>query len=299
MPYWTFLAPWESALKLLTYRNAARVSYGALVGGGIIDLGARFTSLPTLRDALAAAALPDFAAAIKGARPDFALADTALLLPIPNPEKIVCVGVNYANRNEEYKDGSERPKFPSLFFRTPRSFAAHGEAIWRPRESEQLDYEGEIAIIVGKPGRRIPRERALDHIAAFTCMNEGTLRDWLRHGKFNVTQGKNFDRSGAIGPWIVTPDEIGPLDRMRVTTRVNGETRQDDTVANMIFPFDYLINYISTFMTLVAGDIVATGTPTGAGARFDPPRWLKPGDTVEVEVPGIGALRNPIVEEPR
>ncbi|MGH7006662.1 MAG: fumarylacetoacetate hydrolase family protein [Alphaproteobacteria bacterium] len=270
-----------------------------MVGDGVVDLGARFASFPTLRDGIEAGAFPDYAAAIKGTRPDLALADALPMLPIPNPEKIICVGVNYANRNEEYKDGSERPKYPSLFFRAPRSFAAHGEAIWRPRESEQLDYEGEIAIVIGRQGRRIPREKAHEHIGGFTCLNEGTIRDWLRHGKFNVTQGKNFERSGAIGPWMVTPDEVGPLDRMRVTTRINGEARQDDTVASMMFPFDHLLSYISTFTTLVPGDIVATGTPTGAGARFDPPRWLKPGDTVEVEVSGIGTLRNPIVEEPR
>lgn len=287
-------------MKLLTFRAAGRVSYGAHVATGVVDLGARFgTRFPTLRDAIAGDALGEFAAALGGAAPDLALAEVQLMLPIPNPEKILCVGVNYANRNEEYKDGTERPKYPSLFYRVPRSFAAHGEAIWRPRESEQLDYEGEIAIVVGKAGRRIPRETALSHIAGFTCLNEGTIRDWLRHGKFNVTQGKNFDRTGAIGPWLATPDEMGPLDRLRVTARVNGEVRQDDTVENMIFPFDYLLAYISTFTTLVPGDVIATGTPTGAGARFDPPRWLKPGDVVEVEVPGIGLLRNPVADEPR
>ena len=287
-------------MKLLTFRSADRVSWGALVADGIVDLGARFGArFPTLRDAIAAEALGELAAAIKSAKADIPLASARPMLPIPNPEKIICVGVNYANRNEEYRDGSERPKYPSLFYRAPRSFAAHGEAIWRPRESEQLDYEGEIALVIGRPGRRIAREAALSHIAGFTCLNEGTLRDWLRHGKFNVTQGKNFDRSGAIGPWLATPDEIGALDRMRVTTRVNGETRQDDTVASMIFPFEYLLNYISTFTTLVPGDVIATGTPTGAGARFDPPRWLRPGDRVEVEVSGIGTLANTIADEPR
>ncbi|MCW5772196.1 MAG: fumarylacetoacetate hydrolase family protein [Rhodospirillaceae bacterium] len=287
-------------MKLLTYRAAGKVSYGALLPGGIVDLGARFgVRFPTLRDAIAAGALGELAAAQRGAAPDLALADAQLMLPIPNPEKIICVGVNYANRNEEYKDGTERPKYPSLFYRAPRSFAAHGETLWRPAESQQLDYEGEIAIVIGKPGRRIPREAAVSHIAGFTCLNEGTIRDWLRHGKFNVTQGKNFERTGAIGPWMATPDEMGPLDRLRVTTRVNGEVRQDDTVENIIFGFDYLLNYISTFTTLVPGDVIATGTPVGAGARFDPPRWLKPGDTVEVEVPGVGVLSNTVEDEPR
>jgi len=290
-------------LKLITFRQASRVSYGAVVGegahAGIVDLGARFASFPSLRDALEAAALPDFERVLDGTKPDVALADAAPMLPIPNPEKIICVGVNYANRNEEYKDGSERPKYPSLFMRTPRSFAAQGEALWRPRESVQLDYEGEIAIVIGKAGRRIPREAARAHIAAYTCLNEGTIRDWLRHGKFNVTQGKNFDRTGAIGPWLVTADEMGDPKDLRVTTRVNGEVRQDDTTASMIFPIAELVRYISTFTTLVPGDVIATGTPTGAGARFDPPKWLAPGDTVEVEVAGIGVLSNPITEGPR
>lgn len=287
-------------MKLLSYSAGGRASWGALADGGVVDLGKRFGArFPTLRDAIAAGALGELAAAAKGASPDIALTDVKLAIPIPNPEKIVCVGVNYANRNEEYKDGSERPKYPSLFYRAARSFAAHGEAIWRPRESEQLDYEGEIALVIGKAGRRIARDAALSHIAGFTCLNEGTLRDWLRHGKFNVTQGKNFDRSGAIGPWMATPDEVGPLDKLRVKTRVNGEVRQKDGVENMIFPFDYLIQYISTFTTLVPGDVIATGTPTGAGARFDPPKWLKPGDRVEVEVPGIGILANTVIDEPQ
>lgn len=296
-------------MKLLSFRNAGRASYGALVEGDaqardaharVVDLGAKFGArFPTLRDVLAAGALGELAAALEGAAPELALERIQLEIPIPNPEKIICVGVNYANRNEEYKDGSERPKYPSLFYRAPRSFAAHGEAIWRPRESEQLDYEGEIALVIGKAGRRIGRDKALSHVAGFTCLNEGTLRDWLRHGKFNVTQGKNFDRSGAIGPWMVTADAIGPLDQLRLKTRVNGEVRQKDSVESMIFPFDYLIQYISTFTTLQPGDIIATGTPTGAGARFDPPKWLKPGDRVEVEVPGIGTLANTVIDEPQ
>lgn len=287
-------------MKLLSFRTGGRASYGASIEGGIVDLGARFGArFPTLRDVLAAGALGELASAVKGAKADLALDRVELQIPIPNPEKIICVGVNYANRNEEYKDGTERPKYPSLFYRAARSFAAHGEAIWRPRESEQLDYEGEIALVIGKAGRRIARDAALSHIAGFTCLNEGTLRDWLRHGKFNVTQGKNFDRSGAIGPWMATPDAIGPLEQLRLKTRVNGEVRQKDSVENMIFPFDYLIQYISTFTTLVPGDVIATGTPTGAGARFDPPKWLKPGDRVEVEVPGIGILANTVIDEPQ
>ena len=214
------------------------------------------------------------------------------------PAQILCVGVNFANRNAEYKDDSAEPKYPSLFYRTPGSLVGHDQPIVRPPESAQLDYEGEIAIVVGKEGRRIPRERALEYVAGLTLCNEGTIRDWLRHAKFNVTQGKNFDRSGAIGPWLVTPEEFDWTAPFELTTRVNGEVRQHDTTSNMIFGFPYLLNYISTFTTLRPGDVIVTGTPPGAGARSDPPRWLAPGDVVEVEVPGIGLLRNRVMDEP-
>jgi 2-keto-4-pentenoate hydratase/2-oxohepta-3-ene-1,7-dioic acid hydratase in catechol pathway len=215
---------------------------------------------------------------------------------LPDPEKIMCVGVNYHNRNEEYRDGSEAPKYPSLFMRSPSSFTGHDAPLVRPKESEQLDYEGEIVIVVGKGGRRIPREDALSHIAGLTLMNEGTVRDWVRHAKFNVTQGKNFDRSGAIGPWMVTADELAGFDNLSLQTRVNGELRQDDETSNMIFGLQELIEYISSFTTLKVGDLISTGTPTGAGARFDPPRYLKPGDVVEITSPTIGTLRNGVID---
>ncbi|HWI76294.1 MAG TPA: fumarylacetoacetate hydrolase family protein [Sphingomicrobium sp.] len=237
--------------------------------------------------------LGDFAAA---RAPDIAPRDIRFAPFLTDPEKIICVGVNYHDRNAEYRDGSEAPKFPSLFMRAPTSFTGHDSPLVRPKESEQLDYEGEIAIIVGKPGRRIPGDRALEHIAGLTLVNEGTVRDWVRHAKFNVTQGKNFDSSGAIGPWMVSADEIENYDDLAIQTRVNGELRQDDTTAHMIFGFAQLIEYISAFTTLKAGDIISTGTPTGAGARFDPPRFLKPGDSVEVSSPMIGTLHNGIVD---
>jgi 5-carboxymethyl-2-hydroxymuconate isomerase len=161
-----------------------------------------------------------------------------------------------------------------------------------------LDYEGEIVIIIGKRGHRVSQEDALDHIAGLTIMNEGTLRDWIRHGKFNVTPGKNFVHSGGLGPWMVTSDEFDSYDDLTVTTRVNGEQRQHDTTANLMFPFSYLIHYLSTFYILKPGDVIATGTPLGAGARFDPPKYLVPGDVVEVEVSGVGVLSNGIQDDP-
>jgi 5-carboxymethyl-2-hydroxymuconate isomerase len=181
--------------------------------------------------------------------------------------------------------------------RSPDSLVAHGQALLRPPESVQLDYEGEIALIIGKRGRRVARKDARDYIAGVSCFNEGTIRDWTRHGKFNVTQGKNFDRSGAFGPWMVTADEIDPLGPLELSTRVNGELRQRDNTANLRFPFDFLIEYISAFTTLHPGDVISTGTPKGAGIHQEPPTFLVPGDIVEVEVGGVGVLRNPVSDE--
>jgi 2-keto-4-pentenoate hydratase/2-oxohepta-3-ene-1,7-dioic acid hydratase in catechol pathway len=214
-----------------------------------------------------------------------------------NPGKIICVGINYPDRNAEYKDGQDAPQFPSLFVRFQQSFVDHDEAVVRPRASVQLDYEGEIALVIGKPGRHIAEQDALSHVAALTLCNEGSVRDWIRHGKFNVTQGKNFERSGSLGPWLVPYTEEKQITDIRLTTRVNGETRQDDRTSRMIFPFRKLISYVSTFTELHANDIIITGTPTGAGARLDPPQWLKPGDVIEVEAEGLGILRNTVVDE--
>ena len=240
------------------------------------------------------AGMIDSSAAGVGA--DHALEDIQILSPAGRGLRYFCIGVNYPDRNEEYKDGSERPKYPSVFTRSHTSFAAHGEPIVRPRESEQLDYEGEIVIVIGRGGRRIPQAQAMAHVFGYTCANEGTVRDWLRHSKFNVTPGKNFDRSGALGPFLVSADEVGDAP-LRVTTRVNGELRQDDTSDRMIFPLPYLIHYLSTFCTLEPGDVILTGTPSGAGARLDPPRYLQPGDVVEVEVARVGLLRNTVVDD--
>jgi 2-keto-4-pentenoate hydratase/2-oxohepta-3-ene-1,7-dioic acid hydratase in catechol pathway len=184
-----------------------------------------------------------------------------------------------------------------MFMRTPRSFVGHNTPLVRPRASPQLDYEGEVVLVIGKAGRHIPQSAALDHIAAVTLCNEGTIRDWVRHAKFNVTQGKNFDATGSLGPWLVPYTGESQIADIRLTTRVNGETRQDDRTGRLIFGFRYLINYISTFTTLVPGDVIVTGTPTGAGARFDPPRYLKPGDVIEVEADNIGVLRNGVIDE--
>jgi 2-keto-4-pentenoate hydratase/2-oxohepta-3-ene-1,7-dioic acid hydratase in catechol pathway len=282
-------------LKLATFTANGRTSYGAVVGDGIVDLGQRLKHA-SLTDVLRAGALSE-AEKAASAQADVALKDVVLQPPLPAPEKILCIGVNYANRNAEYKDGSEQAKYPSMFFRNPGSFTGHGQPLIRPPESTQLDYEGEIALIIGREGRRIPKARAMDHVAGYTLCNEGTIRDWTRHAKFNVTQGKNFDATGSLGPYFVTADEIDAGKPLHLTTTVNGELRQDDTTANLIFNFADLIAYITTFMAFRVGDILVTGTPTGSGGRFDPPRWLKPGDVVEVAVPEIGTLRNGVADE--
>ena len=282
-------------MKLATFTAGGRTSYGAVAGDGIVDLGKRLAHAGVL-ELLRAGALGEAEKAAAGAQPDLVLNSVTLLPPVLAPEKILCIGVNYANRNAEYKDGSEQPKYPSMFFRTPGSLVGHEQSIVRPKASPQLDYEGEICLVIGKEGKHIQKERALDYVAGYTLCNEGTIRDWVRHAKFNVTQGKNFDASGSIGPYLVTADEI-PAKPMHLTTTVNGETRQDDTTANLIFGFADLLAYITIFTTLKPGDIIVTGTPVGAGARFDPPRWLKPGDVVEVTVPEIGTLRNRVIDE--
>jgi 5-carboxymethyl-2-hydroxymuconate isomerase len=284
-------------VKFLSFEKNGRASFGAVTDAGVVDLGARHAELPDLRAAIRAGRLAELSAEAVTAVADCTLADVNFLPTLPNPEKIICIGVNYANRNAEYKDGSAAPQYPSVFMRTRESLVGHLQDIMDPPESDQLDYEGEIVIVIAREGRRIPADQAHEYIAGLTIMNEGSLRDFLRHAKFNVTQGKNFAKSGALGPWLVTPDELDPMSELRVMTRVNGEERQNDVTANLIFSFSYLISYLSTFYHLKPGDIIATGTPNGAGARFDPPKYLRTGDVVEVEVPGIGVLSNTVVAE--
>jgi 2-keto-4-pentenoate hydratase/2-oxohepta-3-ene-1,7-dioic acid hydratase in catechol pathway len=286
------------APRIATFATGGSAKYGVVIDRGIVDLSARWgKEFPSLREVIAAGALRRLSEDAERHPADYALDAVTWLPPIPAPEKIICIGVNYPDRNAEYKDGSDAPKYPSMFFRTPRSFVGHETPLVRPKASAQLDYEGELALIVGKTGRHIAERDALDHIAAVTLCNEGTIRDWVRHAKFNVTQGKNFDSTGSLGPWLVPYADESEIADVRLTTRVNGETRQDDRTSRLIFGFRYLINYISTFTTLVPGDVIVTGTPTGAGARFDPPRYLKPGDVIEVEAENIGVLRNGVIDE--
>ena len=275
------------------HNNAAR--FGRLDGETVTDLTASFDGrFASLSDAANAGALAELYAA-DGA--SVALADVTLTAPLPSPGKIICVGVNFPDRNAEYKDGQSAPANPSLFIRFPGSFVGHGDDLRRPPESEQLDYEGEIAIVIGAGGRRIEAANAWDHIAAVTLCNEGTIRDWVRHAKFNVTQGKNFEKSAAMGPGLLAFTGPDMLADIVLTTRVNGEIRQQDRTSRMIFSFTDIIAYVSTFTPLKPGDVLVCGTPTGAGARFDPPKWLKPGDIVEISADGLGTLSNGVRDE--
>lgn len=281
-------------MRLVSFEVGGEPRFGAVDGDCIRDLTGH-GGHATLESVLRAGA----ASELKGApdRGRHAIDSIRFLPPVAGGRAIFCVGVNYAERNEEYGDRASAPAYPSLFLRMPESFTGHETPLERPLVSEQFDYEGEIVVVIGKAGRHIPRQSAFSHIAGLTLANEGSVRDWLRHAKFNVTQGKNFDRSGSIGPWIVTADELDPASPLHLTTRVNGELRQDDTTARLMFPFDYLIAYFSTFATLKPGDLILTGTPTGAGARFNPPKWLVAGDVVEITVPEIGTLRNVVADE--
>ena len=280
-------------MRLASYNLHGRPSFGAVVDEGIVDLRAR-GRFSTLLDVFRAQALGQMRAAIEGVRAEVPLAEVELLPPLAAPEKILCIGINYGDRTRGY-DMAERPQYPSMFYRAPKSLVGHGQDLIRPKVSEQLDYEGEIAMVIARECRHVAKEDALAVIAGLTLCNEGTIRDWIRHGKFNVTQGKNFDATGSIGPWIET--DVDLKKPLRLVVRKNGEVTQDDTTANMIFPFGDLIAYITTFMTLKPGDIISTGTPVKQEPKSDQPVWLKPGDTVEVECPDIGVLRNTVADE--
>jgi len=284
-------------MRLASYIAHGRTSFGAVVGDGVVDFRVRFGSrFATLVDLIRANVIDEVGAVLVGVRPDFPLSAIELLPPLLAPEKILCIGINYANRNADFDD-PDVARYPSMFYRHPGSFVGAGQALVRPRVSVQFDYEGEIAMVIGREGRHVPKERARDYILGYTLCNEGTVRDWLRHGKFNVTQGKNFDRSGSMGPFIVTADEIDPRRPMRITVKVNGEVTQDDNTGSMIFSFTDLIAYITTFMTIKPADIIVAGTPVKFGPKADPPRWLKAGDIVEIFSPELGTLRNQVADE--
>jgi 2-keto-4-pentenoate hydratase/2-oxohepta-3-ene-1,7-dioic acid hydratase in catechol pathway len=279
-------------MKLISFRANDGTSYGIVRENGVIDAGKRLgPQYPDLKSALAA---PERLAALAGETADHALNTVELLPVIPNPDKILCVGVNYKTHLKE--TGREQPPYPMIFTRFANSQVGHAQPMLRPPESEKFDYEGELAVIIGKPGRRVPAERAFDHVAGYACYNDGSIRDWQRH-TVQFTPGKNFRETGGFGPWMVTADALPDPAGQTLTTRLNGAVMQQAPISDLVFDIPALVAYCSVFTDLAPGDVIVTGTTGGVGAFRNPPVWMKPGDTVEVEITGIGVLSNSIADD--
>jgi 2-keto-4-pentenoate hydratase/2-oxohepta-3-ene-1,7-dioic acid hydratase in catechol pathway len=280
-------------MKLASYIANGQAAFGAVTTQGVIDLRGRLSGgYRSLREALAGGALARMNEAVATAKPDHALADLKFLPPIPDPDKILCAGINY--RSHAAETGRELPKQPSMFLRLVNTLVGHEGEMVCPAVSHCFDFEGELAVVIGRPGRHIPLERALDHVAGYTCFCDGSVRDYQ---KFSVTSGKNFPATGPLGPWIVTRDEIADAKGLVLMTRLNGQQVQHSTTDLLIYSVAQIIAFCSDFTPLASGDIIATGTPEGVGHRRNPPLWMKPGDVLEVEISGIGVLRSRVVEE--
>ena len=282
-------------MRLMSFEKNGHPGFGVVVGDGVVAASARLAGKPRgLREALAAGALPELER-LTSSTPDFALTEVTFAPVIPDAAaKIICVGVNYLPHIKEM--GRERPDKPVLFTRFADSIVGHGRPLLKPLASEQFDFEGELAVVIGKRARRVTKERALDYVAGYSCFNDGSVRDYQRHSP-QFTPGKNFHRSGAFGPWLVTTDEIPDPRKLKLTTRLNGEVMQHESVGELCFDVPQLIEYCSIWTQLEPGDVIVTGTPGGVGAGREPPLWMKPGDTIEVEILGIGTLRNPVLAE--
>jgi 2-keto-4-pentenoate hydratase/2-oxohepta-3-ene-1,7-dioic acid hydratase in catechol pathway len=280
-------------MRLASFSHAGRAAYGEVVEGGVVDLSRRLGGdFSSLRAAIAGGALP-LMQSLANEPADLAMADIALDLPIPDPAKILCIGRNYKAHVAE--GDMKLPEKPSVFLRTIASFAPPGGTLMRPLISEKFDYEGELAVIVGTPGRHIPKEAALGHVFGYTCLNDGSIRDYqFTH---SLIAGKNFFHSGSIGPWIVTADEIPDPTRLFLRTRLNGVEVQHAGTDDLIFDIPTIISYLSAFTPLEVGDVIATGTPEGVGFARKPPLWMKQGDEIAVDITGIGVLRNSVVDE--
>jgi 2-keto-4-pentenoate hydratase/2-oxohepta-3-ene-1,7-dioic acid hydratase in catechol pathway len=285
-------------LKLLSYLDGDREEWGVVIGDGVAPLSAR-TGCATLADFLGSEAFArrtEFTEGLKAERP---LAGLSFLPVIPRPEKIVCAVRNYMDHHQEVLAAGmqrELSEEPPIFLRVWRSQVGHEQPVVKPRVSDTLDWEGELAVVIGKPGRDIPAERAWEHVAGYSIYNDVSVREWQFHAK-QIASGKNFEGTGPFGPWLVTADEIEPGRALRLQTRLNGETVQDSHTGHMIFPVPRLIAYASTIFTLMPGDVIATGTPAGVGWSRRPQRFMKAGDTVEVEIEGIGTLRNAVIAQ--
>ena len=281
-------------MKLVTFNQSGQQSYGFVDNDTIIDIGQTLGNThPDLKSLIS----DDYSKLISSntdTAPQVALSDVQLLPPITNPDKIICVGLNYESHRKE--TGRPEVEFPTLFTRFANSQIGDGEAMWRPAESTSLDYEGELAVIIGSGGWKIPVDKALEYVAGYSCYNDGSVRDWQRHTS-QFTPGKNFRHTGPFGPWLVTTDEIPDPSTLTLTTRLNGEVMQHATTDLLIFTVPVLINYISRFTRLEPGDVIVSGTPGGVGFKRDPQVFMKPGDVVEVEISKIGILKNPMEAE--
>jgi 2-keto-4-pentenoate hydratase/2-oxohepta-3-ene-1,7-dioic acid hydratase in catechol pathway len=282
-------------MRLASFEIDGRPGFGIVSGDGVVDAGKRLGSrYRGLRDVLLAGALPELRK-LERDRPDHALADITFLPTIPDPAaKFLCIGINYVPHMKEM--GRERPEYPVVFVRFADSLVGHGQALERPRASKSFDYEGELAVVIGKRARHVSRSRALDYVAGYSCFNDGSIRDYQRHSQ-QFTPGKNFHASGSFGPWLVTSDEHPDPKKLHLRTRLNDAVVQDESVGELCFDIPQLIEYCSTWTQLEPGDVIVTGTPGGVGAGRKPPLWMKAGDVVEVDISGIGGLRNPVVDE--
>ncbi|TDV33628.1 2-keto-4-pentenoate hydratase/2-oxohepta-3-ene-1,7-dioic acid hydratase in catechol pathway [Paraburkholderia caballeronis] len=282
-------------MKLVSFRQAHRDSFGVVVDEGVIDLAPHAAEVgSTLREALARNSLAAIGTLARDAQATLAWDDLELLPVVPDPQKILCVGINYLAHLKE--TGREAPDKPTIFTRFADSQTAHRAAIVRPAASEKLDFEGELAVVIGRTARHVTAAQAFDYVAGYSCYNDGSVRDWQRHTA-QLTPGKNFPSTGGFGPWLVTADELGDPSSLSLTTRLNGEVVQQATTDDLIFDIPALIEYCSTFTELRPGDVIITGTTGGVGAYRQPPLWMKAGDVVEVEISRIGVLRNTIVDE--
>ncbi len=277
-------------MKFVSYEYSQGPSFGAVIGEDIVDL---CDAGPTLRAVLATGPLGNLEAVAARRKPTATLDKVVLLQVVPDAARVICVGKNYRDHAAEM--GGEAPPQPNLFMRTPQSLVGHRQSIVCPSASKQYDYEGELAVVIGRGGRRIPPDRALSHVAGYTCFLDGSVRDFQKH---SFTAGKNFDSSGACGPWLVPATEVSDPQNLTLTTRINGEVVQHASTSDMVHSVSVIIAYISAFTHLEPGDVIATGTPAGVGAARTPPKWLKPGDQVEVEIEDIGVLANTVISEP-
>jgi 2-keto-4-pentenoate hydratase/2-oxohepta-3-ene-1,7-dioic acid hydratase in catechol pathway len=280
-------------MKFVSFRAGGAARYGVVEGNRVIDLTKRL-KYPDLKALITADAFPDAGRAAKGATADYVLDQISFDPVIPNPGKIICVGLNYQEHRNE--TGMTSHPLPATFIRWADTQIGHLEPMIRPRASEQLDYEAELAVIIGKGGRNIPESEAAAHICGYSCYNEGSIREFQRHAS-QWTPGKNFPGTGSFGPFLVTPDEVGELAGKKIQTRLNGKVEQSSTLDMMIYGPNKLIEYFSGFTPLSPGDVIVSGTPGGVGWVRQPPLWMKPGDVCEIEIDGVGLLRNPIVAE--